>query len=85
MASPISGLQSHELQCMGLTFRKVYSKKTTVFKEEELKDAIKQKWREISESKRQFCLEKKGCVQFAIKAEATSITCSISQNMSMTL
>ena len=55
---------------------KIYGRRTTVFKEEELKDEIRQKYHRMK-LKRQFCLEKNGCKQFAMKAEATLITCSI--------
>ena len=68
---------------------KVYSGRTTVLKEEKPKNAIRQKWREIlylrMQFDRRFCLGKNRCEQFAMKAEATSINCSISLNMSMAL
>ena len=47
MDSSISRLQSHGLWCMGFTSGKVYSGRATVFKKEEQKDAMRQKWREI--------------------------------------
>ena len=44
---PISKLQFHGLQCTGLAFRESLQRKNEFFKEDKLKDAIRQKWREI--------------------------------------
>ena len=47
---PNSGLQFHELQCMGFTFRESLQRKDDWFSEEELKNVIRPKWREISQN-----------------------------------
>ena len=66
---------------------KVYSGRTTVSKKEKIKDAIRQKWREIPHHgvQKAILCWKKRLQESSMKAEATSITCSISLNMSMAL